>query len=109
MESGPYTLGGQAATGMAQYNPKQEKPLRQNPQVIEELEVLEKVVAEAGGAIQALNDRLVGVMTQEPPSTEKDSKVGQSLVTIASNIRSHREGVCFILSRINSILQRLEI
>lgn len=80
------------------------------PEVIRELNELQKGAESTYQEVLGLQDRLQGVLRSEPPKQgDVDKKDPTTLVPLASELRKVRQKVLMTSSLVNDIMQQLEL
>lgn len=61
------------------------------------------------GAVKDLEKRLEAILCPEPPSKVSEGKPEQTLVFLATTIKSFADRICFLTDRITELKSRIEL
>ena len=85
------------------------KSVKQQSQTEQEVNLLSDAIASVNDSSVALENRLVGILTEPYPPEDEDKAVEVAMVPLAGTIRELRRRVLYTNNFLQQLLKRLEL
>ena len=86
-----------------------EIPAARESDVSGQISMQDKLISDLIDYVQKLEGRLSPILRDVGPAPTEANKVNEHLVPLANKIRGNNEGIIMAVTRINSIIERIEL